>query len=232
MSEEKIKKEALLYLIDNARTYNDGWVFTQEELIAEYEKSVEKLKAEPVKPVDNGITVLINKINERIRLIPDEPNLSQRGALDAYLNVISWSKDKAIENPTLSMPIQSGVEEAAKDFQKVTGFNSHEEMSAYENGRQDEESVICDWIKKWDGSTNSVLGEILKNKFIEWQAQQVKQPVMQSVSVKDRQPEEEGDYFVVKNNLLKEVMYHTGTKSSNSRWRENVKVWLEETTIQ
>jgi len=65
------------------------------------------VQSAPVKPVD--ITVLINKINERIRLIPDEPNLSQRGALDAYLNVISWANDKAIENPTVRPLIQSGV---------------------------------------------------------------------------------------------------------------------------
>jgi len=61
----------------------------------------------------------------------------------------------------------------------------------------------------------------------EWQAQ-VK-PVIQWVKVSERQPEFEGDYYVVRTNLLKEVMYHTGSKTSNSRWRENVIEWLEET---
>ena len=54
-----------------------------------------------------------------------------------------------------------------KDFKEVTGFNTPEELSAYEKGREHEGRVIVDWIKKWNGKTNSVMGQILYNKFKE-----------------------------------------------------------------
>jgi hypothetical protein len=51
------------------------------------------------------------------------------------------------------------------EFEKHTGFLTHEEFAAYEKGREDEEKTITDWIEKWDGSTNSAMGDLLIKKF-------------------------------------------------------------------
>jgi len=53
------------------------------------------------------------------------------------------------------------------EFKKVTGWDTREEWKAYEEGREDEQEVICEWIKNWDGSTNSQLGQILFSKMKE-----------------------------------------------------------------
>lgn len=50
---------------------------------------------------------------------------------------------------------------------KITGFDTPEEWRAYEKGRTDEETVLVDWIKKWNGGANSSLGKILHDKIIE-----------------------------------------------------------------
>src|SRR6185312_3283038 len=51
------------------------------------------------------------------------------------------------------------------DFKKITGHDSPKEMAAYEKGREDEQEVIMQWIEKWDGSGNSVMGALLKKVF-------------------------------------------------------------------
>ena len=51
------------------------------------------------------------------------------------------------------------------DYKQVTGFNNPAELAAYEKGRLHEETVLLKWIKDWDGSTNSAMGELLKDKF-------------------------------------------------------------------
>ena len=38
---------------------------------------------------------------------------------------------------------------------------------AYEKGREDEQEVIMKWIEEWNGSSNSVMGALLKKKFNE-----------------------------------------------------------------
>ena len=53
------------------------------------------------------------------------------------------------------------------DYEAITGFKTREELGAYERGRRDEETVIIAFIKAWTGSTNSELGQILKDKFKE-----------------------------------------------------------------
>ena len=53
------------------------------------------------------------------------------------------------------------------NYKEITGYNNPEEHAAYDKGREDEESVIVAWIKKWDGSTNSAMGELLDKKFKE-----------------------------------------------------------------
>lgn len=60
------------------------------------------------------------------------------------------------------------------EYRKITGFNTPEERKAYEEGRDDEQKVLIDFIRNWKGATNSGLGEILYNKFIDWQKQQSK----------------------------------------------------------
>ena len=44
-------------------------------------------------------------------------------------------------------------------------LNLVKELAAYEKGRLHEETVLLKWIKDWDGSTNSAMGELLKDKF-------------------------------------------------------------------
>ena len=52
-------------------------------------------------------------------------------------------------------------------YKSVTGFNTPEEWNAYEKGKEDEEKIIIEWIKKWRGGINSSLGVLLHNKFNE-----------------------------------------------------------------
>lgn len=49
----------------------------------------------------------------------------------------------------------------SEEHKKITGFNTPEESIAYDKGREDEETVLINWIINWDGSTNSRLGQIL-----------------------------------------------------------------------
>lgn len=49
----------------------------------------------------------------------------------------------------------------------ITGFDTPEEFFAYESGRIHKEKMIIDFIKKWNGNTNSELGFILNKKFKE-----------------------------------------------------------------
>ena len=61
------------------------------------------------------------------------------------------------------------------DHKAITGFDTPEEYAAYEKGRSDEQLVTTNWVQKWDGSTNSVMGAIITDKshelakeFAEW----------------------------------------------------------------
>lgn len=71
--------------------------------------------------------------------------------------------DTPKEQPSPS--VEKMAEEYDKEeFKRITGHNNHEEMRAYEEGREHEQSTILKWIEKWDGSNNSVLGELLNKK--------------------------------------------------------------------
>ncbi len=50
---------------------------------------------------------------------------------------------------------------------QITGWNTMEEYMAYDKGREDEHKVLCKWIEKWDGKTNSVMGQLLHDKMDE-----------------------------------------------------------------
>lgn len=61
-----------------------------------------------------------------------------------------------------SHPAPSGpVEGIRSDFKEVTGFDTPAELTAYEKGLDHAEKTIMKFIKSWDGSTNSVMGEAL-----------------------------------------------------------------------
>jgi len=167
MSEEEIRKAYVRIRTIDQTIPDDVLDFMKD-------CAIEKLHAEPVKPVDNGITVLINKINERIRLIPDDPNLSQRGALDAYLNVISWANDKAIENPTVRPLIQSGV--PMVDIKTNLLIGLIEKARTYMGG----------WV-----FTQKELISDYKESVINSNPKQVKQPVMQWVKATSKTFENE-----------------------------------------
>lgn len=68
---------------------------------------------------------------------------------------------QAMKQGSLEKPVVNTV------VKRVTGFNSVEEWRSYNQGRLDEEKTIIDWIKKWTGLSNSVLGEVLSQKFNE-----------------------------------------------------------------
>lgn len=74
-------------------------------------------------------------------------------------------RDKIIANYKKS--IVNEKDNIPADFKQVTGHDSSKEMIAYEKGREDEQQVITEWIEKWDGSTNSGMGELLNKKFNE-----------------------------------------------------------------
>jgi hypothetical protein len=58
--------------------------------------------------------------------------------------------------------IENNFEEL--QFEKMTGFKTKEELEAYDRGRIEEERMILEWITKWEGSTNSRMGELLYSK--------------------------------------------------------------------
>lgn len=66
---------------------------------------------------------------------------------------------KCIECGEPEKPIPSS------DYKEITGFDTPQELSAYEQGRIHEAKTIIEWIGKWNGATTSVLGEALDNKF-------------------------------------------------------------------
>lgn len=47
------------------------------------------------------------------------------------------------------------------------------EMQAYEKGKMEEAESIIKFIKKWNGSTNSVLGDLLMKKFEQYKKQEL-----------------------------------------------------------
>ncbi len=47
------------------------------------------------------------------------------------------------------------------ECKKITGHNNQQERMAYDNGYSDHEKLMLDFIGKWDGSTNSILGMAL-----------------------------------------------------------------------
>lgn len=54
-----------------------------------------------------------------------------------------------------------------EEFYLMFGFKTDEELTAYEKGRSDEQKVLEEWIKKWNGETNSSLGKLLMDKIEE-----------------------------------------------------------------
>jgi hypothetical protein len=54
-----------------------------------------------------------------------------------------------------------------EEHKHMAGFDTPAEYSAYCLGRHDEAITITEWIRKWDGSTNSQLGQILFSKMKE-----------------------------------------------------------------
>lgn len=61
--------------------------------------------------------------------------------------------------------ILNNKESIFKDFKEVTGHNTPAELRAYEKGREDEASVYIDFIRKYEGNTNSVFGQAMKDTF-------------------------------------------------------------------
>lgn len=89
-------------------------------------------------------------------------------------NMHSWPPDETIEIADLKKQFMEYIsivneknENIPADFKQITGHNSPKEYAAYEKGREDEQEVIMKWIEEWNGSSNSVMGALLKKKFNE-----------------------------------------------------------------
>jgi hypothetical protein len=50
------------------------------------------------------------------------------------------------------------------DRKTITGWETEAEERAYLKGRDDEERVLIDFIKNWNGNTNSHMGQLLHDK--------------------------------------------------------------------
>ena len=59
------------------------------------------------------------------------------------------------------------MDEITEGFKQITGWDTPEEMAAFEKGKEVEEAMIIRYIKEWQGETRSVLGQILSKKFAE-----------------------------------------------------------------
>lgn len=70
--------------------------------------------------------------------------------------------------------LSANLKKRNANIKKHTDHNSLEEWNAYDKGRADEETVITEWIEKWDGKTNSGMGQILTKKFHELYEQHYK----------------------------------------------------------
>ena len=62
------------------------------------------------------------------------------------------------------MKHESHMYELSESHHEQTGFYTLAEWSAYELGREHEQRVIIQFIKDWDGNTNSAAGQILNDK--------------------------------------------------------------------
>jgi hypothetical protein len=71
------------------------------------------------------------------------------------LSEVSWCAERINENDIEYVVLKDA------DYKEITGFNSPTERLAYEQGRAHEEEVIFNYIKSWNGHTNSALGELL-----------------------------------------------------------------------
>lgn len=54
------------------------------------------------------------------------------------------------------------------DIFEVTGFHTWAEYDAYTKGRDDQETVTLGWIKKYNFTTNSQMGQLLMDKIKEY----------------------------------------------------------------
>lgn len=84
-----------------------------------------------------------------------------------FFKDISGKTFIADEDKPIAVYVDKSNDNIPTDFKQVTGHDSPKEMMAYEKGREDEQQVIIEWIEKWDGSSNSVMGALLKKKFDE-----------------------------------------------------------------
>ena len=53
---------------------------------------------------------------------------------------------------------------APKDYKEITGFDTPNELAAYEEGREHEQETIFKFIENWNGETNSRFGSLLSKK--------------------------------------------------------------------
>jgi len=105
-------------------------------------------------PMDR-IGLLDYLLNEKEVPVSEDPATPESTA--------NWQK--VGDNDAWLDEVRGNESEDVDDFKQVTGFN-------YEKGREDEEKVIMEAIKNWEGKTNSHFGQAMKDTFEKWQKQQ------------------------------------------------------------
>ncbi len=104
-SPETLQEAAEKYATENISDRNDFAEF--EGLENAFKACAEWLSKQP----QQGVGALRKKITDRMNLIPDIPNLSQRGAYDAYLNCLNWLDE--IPTPEPKEPTEEQIKTLA-----------------------------------------------------------------------------------------------------------------------
>jgi hypothetical protein len=56
----------------------------------------------------------------------------------------------------------------SRENKEITGFWTVAEWAAYDQGREHGELIYYNFIKNWDGSTNSGMGQILNDLIVKY----------------------------------------------------------------
>ena len=152
------------------------------------------------------IQEFLEKVNGRISLVPDNPNLSERGALDAYVNVTHWVKELIAAKKTEPVkPIEGALLDLidkARTYNDGWVFTQEELIAEYtatrasvkpylQSGVEDAAKAHADKNSYQSDKHQFTITPWIQNNWAisdfkagaEWQAQQVNS-VMQWTSIK------------------------------------------------
>lgn len=96
------------------------------------------------------------------------PDIQAKGECEETGNMKNFVKNWLVSqikiiSTLISVSKEVEVSDLPKDYKEVTGFNNPNELAAYEKGRSDEQTVMANFVIKYDGHTNSAMGGLLMN---------------------------------------------------------------------